>query len=185
MNQEAWQKVEAAIAATKETTIKQLFAADPDRAAKYTLSAAGWTLDYSKNRIDKNVMKALLKLAEASDPQAEIEKMFTGKKTNQTENRAVLHTALRNCDPKAKVKVDGEDVVPQVRKVLKQMADFSDAVRKGQHKGFTGKRIKYIVNIGIGGSDLGPVMATLALAPFSKRSIKNYFVSNVDSTHLA
>ena len=171
MNQEAWQKVEAAIAATKETTIKQLFAADPDRAAKYTLSAAGWTLDYSKNRIDKNVMKALLKLAEASDLKAEIEKMFTGKKINVTENRAVLHTALRNCDPKAKVKVDGKDVMPQVR--------------KGQHKGFTGKRIKYIVNIGIGGSDLGPVMATLALAPFSKRSIKNYFVSNVDSTHLA
>ena len=185
MNQEAWQKVEAAIAATKETTIKQLFAADPDRAAKYTLSAAGWTLDYSKNRIDKNVMKALLKLAEASDLKAEIEKMFTGKKINQTENRAVLHTALRNCDPKAKVKVDGKDVMPQVRKVLKQMADFSDAVRTGKHKGFTGKRIKYIVNIGIGGSDLGPVMATLALAPFSKRSIKNYFVSNVDSTHLA
>ncbi|MGN0846033.1 MAG: glucose-6-phosphate isomerase [Kiritimatiellia bacterium] len=185
MNQEAWQKVEAAIAATKDTTIKQLFAADPDRAAKYTVSAAGWTLDYSKNRIDAKVMKALLKLAEASDLKAEIEKMFTGKKINQTEGRAVLHTALRNCDPKAKVKVDGKDVMPQVRKVLKQMADFSDAVRTGRHKGFTGKRIKYIVNIGIGGSDLGPVMATLALAPYSKRSIKNYFVSNVDSTHLA
>ena len=185
MNQEAWKKVEAAVAASKDTTIKQLFAADPDRAAKYTLSAAGWTLDYSKNRIDKNVMKALLKLAEASDLKAEIEKMFTGKEINVTENRAVLHTALRNCDPKAKVKVDGKDVMPQVRKVLKQMADFSDAVRKGQHKGFTGKRIKYIVNIGIGGSDLGPVMATLALAPFSKRAIRNYFVSNVDSTHLA
>ena len=185
MNQEAWQKVEAAIAATKGTTIKELFAADPDRAAKYTLTAAGWTLDYSKNRIDAKVMKALLKLAEASDLKTEIEKMFTGKKINQTEGRAVLHTALRNCDPKAKVKVDGKDVMPQVRKVLKQMADFSDAVRTGKHKGFTGKRIKYIVNIGIGGSDLGPVMATLALAPFSKRSIKNYFVSNVDSTHLA
>ncbi len=185
MNEEALKKVEAAVAATKGMTIKDLFAADPDRAAKYTLTAAGWTLDYSKNRFDAKVLKALLKLAEASDLKAEIEKMFTGKKINQTEGRAVLHTALRNCDPKAKVKVDGKDVMPQVRKVLKQMADFADAVRTGKHKGFTGKRIKYIVNIGIGGSDLGPVMATLALAPFSKRSIKNYFVSNVDSTHLA
>ena len=185
MNEEAFKKVEAAVAASKDMTIKDLFAADPDRAKKYTLSAAGWTLDYSKNRIDAKVMKALLKLAEASDLKAEIEKMFTGKKINQTENRAVLHTALRNCDPTAKIKVDGKDVMPQVRKVLKQMGDFADAVRTGRHKGYTGKRIKYIVNIGIGGSDLGPVMATLALAPYSKRSIKNFFVSNVDSTHLA
>ena len=185
MNEEAWKKVEAAVAASKDTTIKQLFAADPDRAAKYTLSAAGWTLDYSKNRIDAKVMKALFKLAEASDLKGEIEKMFTGKKINATENRAVLHTALRNCDPKAKVKVDGKDVMPAVRAVLKKMGAFADAVRTGAHKGFTGKRIKYVVNIGIGGSDLGPVMATIALAPFSKRSIKCFFVSNVDSTHLA
>ncbi len=185
MNEEAFKKVEAAVAASKDMTIKDLFAADPDRAAKYTLTAAGWTLDYSKNRIDAKVMKALIKLAEASNLKEEIEKMFTGKKINETEARAVLHTALRNCDPKAKVKVDGKDVMPQVRKVLKQMGDFADAVRTGKHKGFTEKRIKYIVNIGIGGSDLGPVMATLALKPFSKRSIKNYFVSNVDSTHLA
>ena len=185
MNEEAWKKVEAAIAASKDVTIKDLFAADPDRAAKYTVSAAGWMLDYSKNRIDAATMKALIKLAEASNLKEEIEKMFTGKKINQTEGRAVLHTALRNCDPKAKVKVDGKDVMPQVRKVLKQMSDFADSVRTGKHKGFTGKRIKYVVNIGIGGSDLGPVMATIALAPYSKRSIKNYFVSNVDSTHLA
>ena len=125
MNQEAWQKVETAIAATKDTTIKQLFAADPDRAAKYTLSAAGWRLDYSKNRIDAKVMKALVKLAEASNLKAEIEKMFTGKKINETEGRAVLHTALRNCDPTAKVKVDGKDVMPQIRRVLKQMAAFN------------------------------------------------------------
>ena len=130
-------------------------------------------------------MKALVKLAEASNLKAEIEKMFTGKKINETEGRAVLHTALRNCDPTAKVKVDGKDVMPQIRRVLKQMAAFADAVRTGAHKGYTGKRIKYVVNIGIGGSDLGPVMATLALRPFSKRSIKTYFVSNVDSTHLA
>lgn len=185
MNEEAFKKVQAAVEAAKGTTIKQLFAADPERAAKYTLTAAGWTLDYSKNRVDKNVMKALLKLAEASNLKAEIEKMFTGRKINETENRAVLHTALRNCDPKAKVKVDGKDVMPQVRRVLKQMGAFADSVRSGAHKGYTGKRIKYVVNIGIGGSDLGPVMATIALTPFSKRYIRSYFVSNVDATHLA
>ena len=185
MNQEAWKNVEAAIEASKGTTIKQLFAADPARAEKYTASAAGWTLDYSKNRIDANVMKALLKLAEAANLKAEIEKMFTGEKINRTENRAVLHTALRNCDPDAKVLVDGKDVMPDVRDVLAKMSAFADKVRKGEHKGFTGKRIKYVVNIGIGGSDLGPAMATIALAPFSKRSIKCFFVSNVDSTHLA
>ena len=96
MNQEAWKKVEDAVAASKTTTIKQLFAADPDRAAKYTLSAAGWTLDYSKNRIDAAVMKALFGLAKAANLSEEIEKMFTGAKINRTENRAVLHTALRN-----------------------------------------------------------------------------------------
>ena len=185
MNEEAFKKVQAAVEAAKGTTIKQLFAADPERAAKYTLTAAGWTLDYSKNRVDKNVMRALLKLAEASNLKAEIEKMFTGRKINETENRAVLHTALRNCDPKAKVKVDGKDVMPQVRRVLKQMGAFADSVRSGAHKGYTGKRIKYVVNIGIGGSDLGPVMATIALAPFSKRYIRSYFVSNVDATNLA
>ena len=185
MNQEAWKNVEAAIEASKGTTIKQLFAADPARAEKYTASAAGWTLDYSKNRIDANVMKALLKLAEAANLKAEIEKMFTGEKINRTENRAVLHTALRNVDPEAKVFVDGKDVMPDVRATLAKMGAFADAVRKGAHRGFTGKRIKYVVNIGIGGSDLGPAMATIALAPFSKRSIKCFFVSNVDSTHLA
>ena len=185
MNQEAWKKVEAAIEASKGTTIRQLFAADPARAERYTASAAGWTLDYSKNRIDANVMKALVKLAEAANLKAEIEKMFTGEKINRTENRAVLHTALRNCDPAAKVLVDGKDVMPDVRAVLAKMSEFADKVRTGKHRGFTGKRIKYVVNIGIGGSDLGPAMATIALAPFSKRSIKCFFVSNVDSTHLA
>jgi glucose-6-phosphate isomerase len=185
MNQEAWKKVEAAIEASKETTIADLFAADSERAAKYTLKAAGWILDYSKNRVDAKVMKSLIKLAEASNLKEEIEKMFTGKKINATEGRAVLHTALRNCDPKARVNVDGKNVMPKVREVLKNMGEFATAVRTGAHKGFTGKRIKYIVNIGIGGSDLGPAMATIALAPFSKRSIKSYFVSNIDSTHLA
>ena len=174
-----------AMAASKAKTIKDLFAEDPERAAKYTLSAAGWTLDYSKNRIDDATMRALVKMAKRANLKAEIEKMFTGERINRTENRAVLHTALRNCDPKAKVFVDGRDVMPDVRGVLAKMAEFAEKVRSGVHRGFTGKKIKYVVNIGIGGSDLGPVMANIALAPFGKRSIKCHFVSNVDATHLA
>ena len=182
MNQEL---LDQAMAASRAKTIKELFAEDPARAEKYTLSAAGWTLDYSKNRIDAATMKALVKMAEAADLKAEIEKMFTGEKINRTENRAVLHTALRNCDPDSKVFVDGKDVMPDVRDVLARMGAFAEKVRKGEHRGFTGKKIRYVVNIGIGGSDLGPVMANIALAPFGKRSIKCFFVSNVDATHLA
>ena len=180
-----WQYLEDAMEASQKKTIKELFAEDPARAEKFSLAAAGWFLDYSKNRIDATVMKNLVKLAEASDLKAEIEKMFTGEKINVTENRAVLHTALRNCDPKAQVFVDGKDVMPDVRAVLNQMGEFSDLIRKGKWKGFTGKKIKYIVNIGIGGSDLGPVMANIALTPYAKRNLKFFFVSNVDSTHLA
>jgi len=177
--------LDKAMEASKAKTIKELFAEDPARAEKFTVSAAGWTLDYSKNRIDAAAMKSLVKMAEAADLKGEIEKMFTGEKINRTEDRAVLHTALRNCDPDAKVFVDGKDVMPDVRDVLAKMGAFSEKVRKGEHVGFTGKRIKYVVNIGIGGSDLGPVMANLALAPFAKRSLKCFFVSNVDATHLA
>ena len=177
--------LEQAMAASKAKTIKELFAEDAKRAEKFTVSAAGWTLDYSKNRIDAAAMKSLVKMAESAGLKAEIEKMFTGDKINRTEDRAVLHTALRNCDPEAKVIVDGKDVMPDVRDVLAKMGAFAEKVRKGEHKGFTGKRIKYVVNIGIGGSDLGPVMANLALAPFAKRSLKCFFVSNVDATHLA
>ena len=177
--------LDKAMEASKAKTIKELFAEDPARAEKFTVSAAGWTLDYSQNRIDAAAMKSLMKMAEAADLKSEIEKMFTGEKINRTEDRAVLHTALRNCDPEAKVFVDGKDVMPDVRDVLAKMGAFAEKVRKGEHVGFTGKRIKYVVNIGIGGSDLGPVMANLALAPFAKRSLKCFFVSNVDATHLA
>ena len=177
--------LDKAMEASKAKTIKELFAEDPARADKFTVSAAGWTLDYSKNRIDAAAMKSLVKMAEAADLKSEIEKMFSGEKINRTEDRAVLHTALRNCDPGAKVFVDGKDVMPDVRDVLAKMGAFAEKVRKGEHVGFTGKKIKYVVNIGIGGSDLGPVMANLALAPFAKRSLKCFFVSNVDATHLA
>ena len=185
MEQDRWQWLDAAMVASSKKTIKELFAEDPARARKFSAEAAGWFLDYSKNRVDRTAMKALVKLAEASNLRAEIEKMFTGEKINRTEGRAVLHTALRNCDPAAKVMVDGRDVMPDVRAVLGRMGDFSDRVRSGAWRGFTGKRIRYVVNIGIGGSDLGPVMANLALKPYSKRSLRFFFVSNVDSTHLA
>lgn len=185
MNNDKWANLDDAMVASSKKTIKELFAEDPQRAESFSVEAAGWYLDYSKNRVDKAAMKALFKLAEASNLKVEIERMFTGEKINVTENRAVLHTALRNCDPNAKIFVDGKDVMPDVRAVLNRMGDFSDAVRKGEWKGYTGKRIKYIVNIGIGGSDLGPVMANIALTPYSKRTLKCFFVSNVDSTHLA
>ena len=185
MNEQAWNAVKSEIEATRGLTIKQLFAEDPRRADRFTVEAAGWTLDYSKNRITAALMKKLVALAEASNLSAEIGKMFSGEKINVTEDRAVLHTALRNCDTDAKVFVDGQDVMPEVRAVLKKMGAFAESVRKGKWRGSTGKKIRYVVNIGIGGSDLGPAMASLALAPFSKRAIKYYFVSNVDSTHLA
>ena len=185
MDAQAWAKVDELIDKNQTKTIKEYFAEDPGRAGRFSLEAAGWFLDYSKNRIDGEMMKALVKLAEKAGLKAEIEKMFTGKKINETEGRAVLHTALRNMDAKAKIKVDGKDVMPGVRKVLAAMGDFSDKVRRGEWKGHTGRRIKYVVNIGIGGSDLGPVMANIALTPYSKRNMKFFFVSNVDSTHLA
>ena len=180
-----WAQLDVAMTASAKKTIKELFAEDKARAAKFTVEAAGWTLDYSKNRIDEKVMKALVKLAKESNLKEEIEKMFTGKKINATEGRAVLHTALRNLNKGDTVKVDGKDVLKDVRKVLVQMGDFSDKVRQGKWKGFAGRRIKNVVNIGIGGSDLGPVMANIALTPYTKRNMKFFFVSNVDSTHLA
>ncbi len=185
MDAQCWEKIDELIDQNQTKTIKDYFAEDPTRAQTFSLEAAGWFLDYSKNRIDKPLMKALVKLAEKADLKVEIEKMFTGKKINATEGRAVLHTALRNLDPKAVVKVDGKNVLKDVRKVLDQMGDFSDQVRQGKWKGFAGRRIKNVVNIGIGGSDLGPVMANIALMPYTKRGMKFYFVSNVDSTHLA
>lgn len=185
MDSDKWAYLDEAMVASSKQTIKELFASDPMRAKRFSVEAAGWFLDYSKNRIDARAMKALVKLAEASNLKAEIERMFTGEKINVTENRAVLHTALRNMDANAKVLVDGKDVMPEVRAVLEQMGEFTDLVRTGKWRGFTGKRIRSIVNIGIGGSDLGPVMANIALTPYAKRSLKFYFVSNVDSTHLA
>ena len=184
MNIEAWKAVETEIAASKDLHLRELFARDPGRAGRFTLEAAGWTLDYSKNRITPALMKKLIALADASDLIKWIDAMFSGAILNETEHRAVLHTALRNQNDKP-VMVDGKDVMPDVRAVLASMGAFADRVRTGKWLGYTGKRIKYVVNIGIGGSDLGPCMATMALKPYSKRAIKSFFVSNVDATHLA
>lgn len=170
--------------ASKELTLRELFAADPDRAAKMTLTAAGWTLDYSKNLVDAPTMALLVRLAEKANLKAEIERMFTGEHINRTENRAVLHTALR-ANPKEPLVVDGQNVTEDVRAVLDKMSEFAKLVRDGAWRGATGKRIRDVVNIGIGGSDLGPAMAYQALLPFSKRSIHCHYVSNIDATHMA
>lgn len=164
--------------------LRDLFKNDPDRASKFTLDKEGILFDYSKNRINSETMSLLIKLADACNLKEEIGKMFSGEKINQTENRAVLHIALRNVS-NSSIKVDGEDVMPEVNAVLKKMKTFSEKVRSGEWKGFTGKPIKNIVNIGIGGSDLGPVMVTEALKPYCQRNLNLKFVSNVDGTHIS
>src|ERR1051325_10536591 len=168
----------------RELHLPQLFADDPKRGERMTAEAVGLYLDYSKNRITDETLKLLLQLADESGLRKRIDAMFRGEKINVTENRAVLHVALRA--PKgASIVVDGENVVPQVHAVLDKMADFSTRVRSGGWKGHTGKRIRNILNIGIGGSDLGPVMAYEALKHYSERAITFRFVSNVDGTDFA
>ena len=161
--------------------LRDLFADDPTRGERMTAEAAGVYLDYSKNRTNDETLKLLIELAEQSGLRARIDAMFGGDKINVTENRAVLHVALRA--PKgASIVVDGRNVVPEVHAVLEKMADFANRVRTGQWKGHSGKRIRNIVNIGIGGSDLGPVMAYEALKYYSDRAMTFRFVSNVDGT---
>ncbi|UBM59212.1 glucose-6-phosphate isomerase [Marinilongibacter aquaticus] len=167
-----------------KSTIKSLFEEDPKRFNKFSLRFQDILLDYSKNRINGRTMSYLLRLAEECELQEAIEKMFSGEVINATEGRAVLHTALRNRSNEP-VYVDGQDVMPEVNAVLEQMKTFSEAIRSGEWKGYTGKRIKDIVNIGIGGSDLGPVMVTEALKPYAKKGLNVHFVSNVDGTHIA
>ncbi|MDE1162562.1 MAG: glucose-6-phosphate isomerase [Acidobacteriaceae bacterium] len=180
----AWKALSAHAEALKSTHLRELFASDPARGTTFTAEATGLFLDYSKNRITAETVKLLVELAEASGLKARTQAMFTGEKINITENRAVLHVALRA--PKGEViKVDGEDVVPEVHAVLDKMSGFADKVRSGAWLGYTGKRIKNIVNIGIGGSDLGPVMAYEALKHYSNRDLTFRFVSNVDGTDFA
>ena len=180
----AWLALEGHYARVGKTELKELFAEDPKRGERMTLEAEGLLLDYSKNRVTDETLTLLLELAEASGLKQSIEAMFTGQKINITEKRAVLHVALRA--PKGEsIIVDGEDVVPQVHAVLDKMSGFADRVRSGEWKGATGKRIRNVVNVGIGGSDLGPVMAYEALRHYSEREMTFRFVSNVDGTDFA
>src|SRR5579864_8301078 len=164
----AWKDLEAHFEKIRELHLRQLFASDSERGKRMTAEGAGIYLDYSKNRVTDETIKLLLQLAEESGLRAHIDAMFRGDKVNFTEKRAVLHVALRA--PKgASILVDGENVVPQVHAVLDKMTDFSNRVRSGEWKGHTGKRIRNVINIGIGGSDLGPVMAYQALKHYSDR----------------
>jgi glucose-6-phosphate isomerase len=181
---QAWKALEAHYQNVRELHLRKLFADDPTRGERMTAEAVGLYLDYSKNRIADETLKLLLKLAEESGLRERIDAMFRGEKINITENRAVLHVALR-APRGASVVVDGENVVPQVHAVLDKMADFSNRVRSGGWKGHTGKPIRKVINIGIGGSDLGPVMAYEALKHYSERAMTFRFVSNVDSTDFA
>src|SRR5262249_3814197 len=165
----------------RDLHLRKLFADDPRRGERMTAEAVGLYLDYSKNRITDETLKLLLQLAEESGLRERIDAMFRGEKINVTENRAVLHVALR-APKNEKIVVDGENVVPQVHAVLDKMADFSNRVRSGAWKGHTGKRIRNVINIGIGGSDLGPVMAYEALKDYSDRNMTFRFVSNIDGT---
>jgi glucose-6-phosphate isomerase len=175
----AWKSLEAHQKKIKAFQLRQFFADDPKRGDRMSLEAVGLFLDYSKNRITGETLKLLLKLADESGLKSRIEAMFTGEKINTTENRAVLHVALR-APGGASITVDGKNVVPEVHAVLDKMEAFSKRVRNGSWKGHTGKRIRNVVNIGIGGSDLGPVMAYEALRHYSDRGLTFRFVSNVD-----
>jgi len=166
-----------------EKSLKELFQKDPQRFEKFSLYLKDILFDYSKNRIDEQTMALLVQLARECELEEAIKAMFDGEKINETEGRQVLHTALRNQSDKA-VLVDGEDVMPKIREVLQRMKSFSERVVSGEWKGYTGKEITDVVNIGIGGSDLGPVMVTEALKSYKTR-LNVHFVSNVDGTHIA
>ncbi|MFB0975677.1 MAG: glucose-6-phosphate isomerase, partial [Tolumonas sp.] len=180
----AWKALEAHFAANKDRQLSELFAADPARFDKFSTTYKDNILvDYSKNLITDETLALLFDLAHEVDLRSAIDAMFNGEKINQTEGRAVLHTALRNRSNRP-VLVDGKDVMPEVNAVLAKIKTFCDSVISGEWKGYTGKAIQHVVNIGIGGSDLGPVMITEALRPF-KNHLQMHFVSNVDGTHIA
>jgi len=181
VKRQAWKDLAAHHKNVRELDLRQLFAADPKRGERMAAESLGIYLDYSKNRITDETLKLLIRLADESRLQERIEAMFRGEKINVTEKRAVLHIALR-APRDASIVVDGENVVPKVHAVLDRMANFSNQVRRGEWKGHTGKRIRNVINIGIGGSDLGPVMAYEALKYYSDRSMTFRFVSNVDGT---
>jgi glucose-6-phosphate isomerase len=181
---ESWQALQQHYAEMKTVQTKDLFAASPDRFNQFSITTDDIVFDYSKNNISAKTLQLLLKLAVDCQLGDAVSAMFAGEKINATENRAVLHTALRNFSGKPVI-TDGRDVMPDVIKVQQQMKSFCGKIHSGEWKGYTGKKIKYIVNIGIGGSDLGPVMVTEALKPYWVDGIETYFVSNIDGTHIA
>jgi glucose-6-phosphate isomerase len=181
---QAWKALQAHYKSMQATHLRTMFADDPQRGSRMSVEAIGVFLDYSKNRITDETIRLLVQLAEESGLREGIEAMFRGEKINVTENRAVLHVALR-APREASIMVDGKNVVPKVHAVLDRTAAFSQRVRSGEWKGYTGKPIRNVVNIGIGGSDLGPVMAYEALKHYTERSLTFRFVSNVDGTDLA
>lgn len=181
---EAWKELEAYFKAFKGTQMKALFARDPERFAKYSIKFEDILVDFSKNIVDDHSFSILMLLARECGLKDAITSQFSGERINKTENRPVLHTALRNRGNNP-VFVDGKDVMPDVHDVLEQMKMFSESIISGSWKGYTGKPITNIVNIGIGGSDLGPLMVTEALKHYRKENIKLHFVSNVDGTHIA
>jgi glucose-6-phosphate isomerase len=180
----SWKALEAHYPSVKDLHLRKLFADDPKRGERLTAEGVGLYLDYSKNRVTDETIKLLLKLAEECNLRGRIDAMFSGEKINVTENRAVLHVALRA--PRGQsIILGGENVVPKVHFILDKMAEFAEHVRNGAWKGYTGKRIRNVINIGIGGSDLGPVMAYEALRHYSMREMTFRFVSNVDGTDIA
>ena len=181
---DSWQALENHYPEVRELHLRKLFADDPKRGERMTAEAVGIYFDYSKHRITDETLKLLLQLANESGLRTRIDAMFRGEKINVTEKRAVLHLALRTPKDKS-IMVDGEDVVPKVHSVLDKMANFSNRIRSGEWKGHTGKQIRNVINIGIGGSDLGPVMAYEALRYYSRRDLTFRFVSNIDGTDFA
>ena len=164
--------------------MRTLFEADPERFSRFSIRLGDILVDYSKNLLTEETLRLLLQLAEETGVPEAIADMFSGAPINETEGRAVLHTALRNRENRP-VYVDGVDVMPEVNQVLSKMAAFSGRIASGDFRGYTGKRITDIVNIGIGGSDLGPVMVTECLKPYAREGLSVHFVSNVDATHIA
>jgi len=183
-NTAAWKKLQEHYKEIKQVSLQELFENDPKRFDKFSCCTRDLVLDYSKNRITQKTMGLLVDLAKECQLEKSRSLFFSGAAINATEHRAVLHTALRNFGSQP-IYVEGKNVMPEVKKVLRQMQSFCESVHNGKHRGYTGKRIKYIVNIGIGGSDLGPLMVTEALKPYWKKGIETYFVSNIDGSHIA
>ena len=180
----AWKRLERHAKKMKKIEMRDMFEQDNKRASKFSLQLESMLVDFSKNRVNEKTLVYLLELARVRGVEEKIQAMFSGEKINFTENRAVLHTALRNRD-NTPVYVDGKNVMPQINEVLAKMRKFSEAVRFGKFVGYTGKKLTDIVNIGIGGSDLGPVMATEALKKYKTKDINTYFISNIDGTACA